>query len=205
MGVFHSSLDPYRHFKGYEWVEKRQAPDGLFYSKKEFDQYYTIYSSQFWDLEPQTAYKQQLPLYGSATLGGNSDEEAMQQHLSSLPTEYPDYVPEELEHLDEPRTLTIQNGLTCTTPVLLNISEELEYHLECPITHEVMYDPWIDNEGNTYEFSAIIDHLTRSQTSPITRNPMYATEAYLRPNRPVRDIIQLYTKPTKLPSAPTKN
>ena len=81
-------------------------------------------------------------------------------------------------------------------PVLLNISEELEQQLICPITHEVMFDPWIDNQGNSYEYSAIMDHLARSKTSPITREPMFPTKAYLRPNRALRDIIQLYTKPT---------
>ena len=84
---------------------------------------------------------------------------------------------------------------------LLNISEELEKLLICPITLDVMYDPWIDTEGNTYEYSAIIDHLSRTRTSPITRNPMHPTDLYLRPNRSIRYIIQLYTKPAKLPSA----
>ena len=92
-------------------------------------------------------------------------------------------------------------------PELLNISEELEQKLLCPITHEVMFDPWIDNEGHTYEYAAIMTHLARSKTSPITRSPMFPTQEYLRPNRPLRDIIQLYTKPqrTPPPSAPTKN
>ena len=90
----------------------------------------------------------------------------------------------------------LKNGKIGTSPKLLNISEELEERLVCPITLEVMFDPWIDNEGNTYEYSAIIDHLSRSQTSPITRKPMFLTEAYLRPNRPIHDIIQLYTKQT---------
>ena len=92
-------------------------------------------------------------------------------------------------------------------PKLLHISEELEQQLRCPITQEVMFDPFIDNEGNTYEYAAIMTHLARSKTSPITRSPMFPTQEYLRPNRPLRDIIQLYTKPqcTASPSAPTKN
>tara|TARA_Y100000817_G_scaffold314838_1_gene315430 strand:- start:1180 stop:1680 length:501 start_codon:yes stop_codon:yes gene_type:complete len=98
-----------------------------------------------------------------------------------------------------------KQALNRQAPALLNISEELEELLICPITLEVMYDPWIDTEGNTYEYAAIIDHLSRSKTSPITRNPMYPTDLYLRPNRPIRDIIQLYTKPAKLPSALTQN
>jgi hypothetical protein len=98
------------------------------------------------------------------------------------------------------------NGQNKPPPILLNISEELEERLICPITLEVMFDPWIDNEGNSYEYAAIIDHLTRSQTSPITRKPMFPTESYLRPNRMLREIIQLYTDtPPPFPSTPTKN
>lgn len=93
--------------------------------------------------------------------------------------------------------------LTGEPPQLLNISEELEQLLTCPITQEVMFDPWIDNEGNTYEYSAIMSHLSRSKTSPITRTPLFPTKEYLRPNRVLRDIIQLYTRPT--PSIPTKH
>jgi hypothetical protein len=93
--------------------------------------------------------------------------------------------------------------LTGEPPQLLNISEELEQLLTCPITQEVMFDPWIDNEGNTYEYSAIMSHLSRSKTSPITRTPLFPTKEYLRPNRALRDIIQLYTRPT--PSIPTKH
>ena len=82
---------------------------------------------------------------------------------------------------------------TGKSPILKNISEELEEQLICPITQEVMFDPWIDNEGNTYEYSAIMEHLSRSKTSPITRTPMFPTKEYLRPNRTLREIIQLYT------------
>ena len=98
------------------------------------------------------------------------------------------------------------NGQNKPPPILLNISQELEERLICPITLEVMFDPWIDNEGNSYEYAAIIDHLTSSQTSPITRKPMFPTESYLRPNRMLREIIQLYTDtPPPFPSTPTKN
>ena len=93
--------------------------------------------------------------------------------------------------------------LTPEPPQLLNISEELQQLLTCPITQEVMFDPWIDNEGNTYEYSAIMSHLERSKTSPITRTPLFPTKEYLRPNRALRDIIQLYTRPP--PSIPTKH
>ena len=109
-------------------------------------------------------------------------------------------------NIKSPKTLKQdRQALNRQSLTLLNISEELEELLICPITLEVMYDPWIDIEGNTYEYAAIMEHLSRSHTSPITRNPMHPTDLYLRPNRLIRDIIQLYTKPAKLPSALTRN
>lgn len=61
------------------------------------------------------------------------------------------------------------------------------YLFLCPITHQIMYNPYIDNEGNTYEYSAIIEWLSRNNTSPITRN--YLDITHLKPNRCILDII----------------
>ena len=51
----------------------------------------------------------------------------------------------------------------------------------CPITQDVMREPVIDKEGNTYEKSAILEWLKTSNISPITRNVISASE--LIPNR----------------------
>jgi uncharacterized small protein (DUF1192 family) len=51
----------------------------------------------------------------------------------------------------------------------------------CPITHDVMTDPVMDREGNTYERSAIERWLLTHNTSPITRNPLHSH--HLVPNR----------------------
>lgn len=51
----------------------------------------------------------------------------------------------------------------------------------CPITQDVMREPVIDREGNTYEKSAILQWLKSTNTSPITRNVISALE--LVPNR----------------------
>jgi len=37
----------------------------------------------------------------------------------------------------------------------------------CPITHELMTDPVIDPDGNSYERSAIENWLKENSTSPI--------------------------------------
>ena len=72
------------------------------------------------------------------------------------------------------------------------ISEEEEagvpQSFKCPITLQIMRDPVIDPEGNTYERSAIESHLQRSQTSPMTRSPL--TVGMLQPNRALKETIE---------------
>lgn len=58
---------------------------------------------------------------------------------------------------------------------------------QCCITYETMTDPVIDNDGHTYERSAIEQWLRIHSTSPITRRPMLVGE--LRPNRAVLNAI----------------
>jgi hypothetical protein len=60
----------------------------------------------------------------------------------------------------------------------------------CPITKQIMVDPVIDPEGNTYEKTAIEEWLTTSQTSPMTRNRL--TLQNLVENRALKDTIDLY-------------
>ena len=60
----------------------------------------------------------------------------------------------------------------------------------CPITSDVMSDPVIDPEGNSYERAAIEDWLTRSTTSPVTRTTLTADD--LIPNRALRESIEEY-------------
>lgn len=57
----------------------------------------------------------------------------------------------------------------------------------CPITHNIMSNPYIDNEGNSYEFDAICKWLENNSTSPITRNTLL--RSHLKPNRALLDII----------------
>lgn len=65
---------------------------------------------------------------------------------------------------------------------------DLNPNFYCPITCELMKDPVIDSEGNTYEREAI-EHWLRSRgTSPITRNPLNRGD--LIPNRGLRNAIE---------------
>jgi hypothetical protein len=57
----------------------------------------------------------------------------------------------------------------------------------CPLTHEIMLDPVVDPEGNTYERAAIEDWLAQNASSPVTRSPLQISQ--LAPNRVLKEII----------------
>ena len=61
-------------------------------------------------------------------------------------------------------------------------------HFYCPITEEVMTDPVMDPEGNSYERAAIVAWLRQNSTSPITRSPLRIDQ--LVPNRCLRKAIE---------------
>jgi len=58
---------------------------------------------------------------------------------------------------------------------------------KCPISHDLMVDPVVDPEGNTYDRASIEQWLVRTPTSPITRSRM--TKDDLTPNRALADSI----------------
>eukprot|EP00729_Bicosta_minor_P013066 gene13066-5709_t len=58
----------------------------------------------------------------------------------------------------------------------------------CPITGEVMDDPVMDKEGNSYEREAITRWLETSLTSPVTRTPLSVGD--LVPNRSLKSSIE---------------
>ena len=57
----------------------------------------------------------------------------------------------------------------------------------CPLTMEVMYDPVLDHEGNTYERSALVQWLSHNRTSPISRQPL--NERMILRNNALRETI----------------
>lgn len=72
----------------------------------------------------------------------------------------------------------------------------------CCITHEVMRDPLIDRDGNSYERSAIQRWVAEHGTSPVTRNAMSNDD--LVPNRALKDAIDAHCSgnPTPVTAAP---
>lgn len=83
-----------------------------------------------------------------------------------------------------------------TTANTTNVfSEEVIQSLTCSITGEVMKDPVQGNDGHTYERSAIVEWLTKHQTSPNTREPM--TINNLKVNTNIRYLCDKYHAQTK--------
>jgi uncharacterized protein YegL len=62
----------------------------------------------------------------------------------------------------------------------------------CPITFDLMTNPVIDLDGNTFEQSAIEEWLREHGTSPITRRPMTIND--LRPNRAIKEGLEEYQR-----------
>lgn len=57
----------------------------------------------------------------------------------------------------------------------------------CPLTLEVMFDPVLDAEGNTYERSALLQWLQHNATSPVSRQPL--NEHMIVSNNALRETI----------------
>ena len=66
--------------------------------------------------------------------------------------------------------------------------ENTNASLYCPITGDLMIDPVVDSEGNTYERIAIESWIDGHKTSPITRNVITLED--LRPNRSLKNAIE---------------
>lgn len=58
----------------------------------------------------------------------------------------------------------------------------------CPITLEVMRDPVMDRDGNTFERATIEEWIAAHGTSPLTMNPMRLED--LTPNRALKNAIE---------------
>ncbi|KAI9729761.1 MAG: hypothetical protein M1834_006712 [Cirrosporium novae-zelandiae] len=56
------------------------------------------------------------------------------------------------------------------------------------ISFQVMLDPVITKTGHSYERATLLEHLRRSHTDPLTREPL--TEAELRPNLALRSACE---------------
>ena len=69
-------------------------------------------------------------------------------------------------------------------------SDGIPYILTCPLTLELMKDPVICSDGNTYEKEAIRTHLTKKSTSPLNRQVM--DRNVMIPNQSVKSFIDIW-------------
>lgn len=69
---------------------------------------------------------------------------------------------------------------------------EIPQSFLCPITHNIMTDPVIDKEGNSWERQSILDWISAHHTSPMTRNRLEAAD--LSPNRALKDLIEAFQR-----------
>ena len=58
----------------------------------------------------------------------------------------------------------------------------------CPITCDVMVEPVVAADGNSYEAAEIVQWLSKTQTSPLTNEPLLHTD--LLPNIALRHAIE---------------
>lgn len=149
---------------------------------------------------PVTPFKHKM---FSISFGLNSSRvRELEKQLDCLQSNY-DYVSEELGNLEAQaeHNITVQHQL-----IRKNLNEPFEPQLRddlpedlletfrCPITMEIMEDPWMDYEGNTYEKNAILDALERERISPITRSSLVPVSNQLFPNRALKHIIDSMRK-----------
>lgn len=81
-----------------------------------------------------------------------------------------------LEPVDEPDLLHDDSSLDdCPSSFL------------CPLTMEIMFDPVLDSDGNTYERRALLEWLKENRTSPISRQPL--NDRMVIPNIALREAI----------------
>lgn len=73
----------------------------------------------------------------------------------------------------------LRTAFTLSDPEHLQKREVPDYLVD-GITFEIMHDPVVTKNGRSYERATIIEHLKRSATDPLTREPL--TIAELRPN-----------------------
>merc|ERR1712048_944080 len=63
-------------------------------------------------------------------------------------------------------------------------------HLMCPVTLALLVDPVTTKYGHTYERSAIAEHLERSQTDPLTKQPLTTADVF--PNYCIAQALSDY-------------
>lgn len=90
-----------------------------------------------------------------------------------------------------PPNVTPLNTSSISATTISSLPDHVQTMITCPLTQQIMSDPVMDSQGNTYERSAIEQWMaTRSPaTDPLNRQPI---TNILIPNMAIRSLIQLY-------------
>lgn len=87
--------------------------------------------------------------------------------------------------LEEEQSIYETNLATCSrVPFPL---ENMPEEFICPITHDVMKNPVLDNEGISYEYEALVEWLRTKEVSPVTKRPLRKQE--IRKNLNLKNLI----------------
>lgn len=68
--------------------------------------------------------------------------------------------------------------------------QEVPDYLVDNISFAVMHDPVVTKTGNSYDRSTMIEHLKRSRTDPLTREPLRMSD--LRPNLALKEACEVF-------------
>jgi len=101
------------------------------------------------------------------------------------------------EHVDKTngidnQNLNINSESTPVTPITPTSKSQLMKHLTCPLIKQIMVDPVIASDGQTYERDAITEYVRRFRCSPMTGVQMDAT---FKENTELKMLIKLMRKP----------
>ena len=78
--------------------------------------------------------------------------------------------------------------------------DTVPHEFRCPISMELMKDPVVCEDGHSYDRESIVGWLERSQTSPMTRQPI--SRAALRPNLALKASIKRWEEEKAKPKPP---
>jgi STIP1 family protein 1 len=91
---------------------------------------------------------------------------------------------EELQAEHGKKLNDLRTAFALSDPSAHDVREVPDYLVD-GITFEIMHDPVVTNNGRSYERATLIEHLKRSPTDPLTREPLRIAE--LRPNLALKE------------------
>ncbi|KAH8151150.1 uncharacterized protein LAJ45_04852 [Morchella importuna] len=98
---------------------------------------------------------------------------------------------EEIRHEAKERVRTLEDVFGKAEAVRCARREVPDYLID-NITFSIMLDPVITKNGHSYDRATLLDHLRRSQTDPLTREPL--SEKDLIPNYALKAASDLFLK-----------